>query len=220
MRVRSFIIAVAVGGLAAVGVAQDPPRLQGVIEEVARRQKLREELASRTNALYFAEFRLPALRDVKCSPGEVRVRLVHVHHDQEPRPLPSPKAIAIDITGRIGGSAEILVDDDHAGYRWRRGKLLPSVFAELIGVVLSEDFLSMKRPLPIATAGYEFIVEVATESRHQCIDTHYIRVDSALGRDRGLGRTQEVALKILKVAGIPDDQIFWGPEAKANAKKG
>jgi hypothetical protein len=172
-----------------------------------------KEADSRTNALYFAEFRLPALSDVKCSPGEVRVRLVHVHHDQEPRPLPSPKAIAIDITGRIGGSADILVDDDHAGYRWRRGKLLPSVFAELIGVVLSEDFLSMKRPLPIATAGYEFIVEVATESRHQCIYTHYLKVAS-VGRDRGLGRIQEVALKILKAAGIPDDQVFWGPEAK------
>jgi hypothetical protein len=175
------------------------------------------ERESRTNALYFAEFRLPALTDVKCSPGEVRIRLVHIH-DREMRQRPSPKAIAIDITGRIGGPASILVDDDHAGYRWRRGELSPSVFADLIGVVLSEDFLAMKRPLPIATAGYEFVVEVATDSRHQCIDTHYLMVASAFGRDRGLGRFQEVALKILKAAGIPDDQIFWGPEAKSDAK--
>jgi hypothetical protein len=45
MLIRPLIIVVVVGGLAAVGLAQDPPRQQGVFEEVARRQKLREELA-------------------------------------------------------------------------------------------------------------------------------------------------------------------------------
>ncbi len=176
-----------------------------------------KEMASQTAALYFAQFRLPALKDVRCSPGDVRIRLVHLH-DREMRPRPSPKAIAIDITGRIGGPANVLLDDDHAGYRWRKGELSPSVFADLIRVVLSEDFLSMKRPLPIATAGYEFIIEVATDSRHQCVDTHYLMVASAFGRDRGLGRIQEVALKILKAAGIPDDQVFWGPVVKSGEK--
>ncbi len=159
-------------------------------------------------ALYFSEFKLPPLRSIACKPDEVRIRLLHYDVRTVHTPHPSPAAIAVEIVGVLGQGATLLVDDDPKGYRWKRRTLSAAAFRDLTAAVLAPEFVSMKRAKPIATGGYEFVIEVATASAYQCVDAHWI---TEMTEERGLTVFRAVAARILHAAEVPEKNIQWGP---------